>query len=237
MQRINMYIGSKLQGLEEQQAKFRHIPNLVNRATASALNKLGALAVTETNKTIRDTYNIKAGDVSKAIKKTPAKASWGGKGPRLFTVMTVSGGRLGLHKFGGLPATPAPQRGVPVSKRKAPTVKIYKTQARRKVYPGNLSGNAAFVARMVRGFGGSETNHVGIFYRLNKRLPGRWRPGQTPGGKGQHQVIRELKAKGLAEIFLGHARSTVDTMLAVRGPAMLKKEADHYVSISKKIAS
>ena len=107
---------NKLQGIEALTAKFKHLPRVVEKATASALNKLGKSGVTAAKQGITAIYNIKSGDVAKAIKRVPAKASYGGKGNRLFTVIHVKGGRLRLHKFGGLPTSPPSQEGIPVNR-------------------------------------------------------------------------------------------------------------------------
>lgn len=225
-----MYIASKLHGIQELQAKLNATPRVVEKAIASALNKLGKQGVTATKKSITEIYTINAGDVGKAITHVPAKAAYSGKKSRLFTVLNVKGGRLGIHKFGGLPKLPASQKNIPIAKRKAPTVKILKAEARRKVYPDQYSGNAAFVARMTRGFGGSETNHVGIFVRTTKWLPGAWRPGKGPGEKGSHQVIREPKAKGIAEIFLARGRKEIDHLVRTKGPAILEQDMKYFMS-------
>jgi hypothetical protein len=214
-------------------ARFKDLPNVVDKATASALNKLGAKGQTEASKGIRETYNIKAADVKKAVTRVPAKASYGGKQKRMFTILYIKGGRLGLHKFGGLPSVPANQAGVPIKRRKDPTVKILVGGGRRKVAPDVYggTGNKPFVARMSSGFGGSETNHVGIFVRTDKWLGGnRWRGGK-PGTK--HQVIRELRSKGIAESFLSHGRDQIDKYIAAEGASTLAHELDTYFKKSQ----
>lgn len=220
-----MYTVSKLQGIEELQKKLSKLPNLFNRATASTLNKLGAQGVTEANRSIRETYNIKAGDVRKAITRVPAKAAYSGKEARLFTVITVQGQRVGLHKFGGLPQSPASQIGVPIKRRKAPTVKVMKTEPRRPVYEDPKTGHAAFVARM-------PTGHIGIFIRKTKTAPGHWirKKGQTiwtPSGR--HQIIKELNDMGIAELFLAKGQAAVNEMVRQRGSTMLQREVEFYL--------
>ncbi|MFH2075367.1 MAG: hypothetical protein ABIJ57_08485, partial [Pseudomonadota bacterium] len=181
--------------------------------------------VTAAKQGITAIYNIKSGEVAKAIKRVPAKASYGGKGNRLFTVIHVKGGRLRLHKFGGLPTSPPRQEGIPVNRRRGPTVKILKTAGRRPVRPDS-TGHGPFVARMTSGFGGAETDHVGIFVRTDKRLSGnRWRGG-TPGSK--HQVIRELKTKGIAEAFGSRGRLALDKLLAEKGAAVVQRELNYF---------
>jgi len=220
-----LHIHGKLQGIEDLTAKFKNMPRVVEKATASALNELGKSGVAAAKKGITAIYNIKSGDVAKAIKSVPAKASYGGKGNRLFTVLYIKGGRLGLHKFGGLPKYPPSQKGIPVNRRRRPTVKILKAAGRRPAY-ADSTGHGPFVARMTSGFGGSETDHVGIFARTNKKRAGDpWRGG-TPGTR--HQVIREIKTKGIAERFASHGRDALDKLLAEKGAAVFQRKLNYF---------
>jgi hypothetical protein len=226
-----IHIGKKLAGMESLTARFKNLPNVIDKATASALNKLGAQGTTAAKRGITEVYNIKAGDVAKAITRVPAKASYGGRQRRLWTTITAKGGRLGLHKFGGLPGAPVSQKGIAIGRRRNPTVKILRNGSRRPVTPDNFTGHGAFVARTTSGFGGSETNHVGIFVRTNKLLPGhRWRVGLTKffSGRrlraGKHQVIRELKSKGIAESFASHGREQIDNLVESKGQEIMAHE-------------
>jgi hypothetical protein len=220
----------KLKGIDELTAKFKALPNVVDKATASALNKLGTQGVTAAKRGITEVYNIKAADVAKAISRVPAKASYGGRQKRLWTTITAKGGRLGLHKFGGLPGEPPNQKGIMIGRRRGPTVKILRGGSRRPVTPDNFTGHGAFVARMSSGFGGSETNHVGIFVRTNKWLMGnKWR-----GGSKRHQVIRELKTKGIAESFASHGRDALDNLIETKGQEIMAHELQYQMERAMK---
>jgi hypothetical protein len=226
-----LHVTGKLQGIEALTARFKDLPNVVDKATASALNKLGRQGRTAANKGIRETYNIKAGEINKAISLVPAKASYGGRQKRLFTTLYIKGSRLGLHKFGGLPSSPVSQKGIPVKRRREPTVKILIGTARRKVTPDKGTGHQLFVARMTGGFGGSETDHVGIFYRTNIWVSGnKWRGGNP---KAKHQVIREKKSKGIAESFLSHGRDQLDQLIVEKGAETIQKELNYFLSKQK----
>lgn len=203
-----MIIVRPLEGYDALAAKFRSVPRVVEKATASALNKLGRQGATAAKRSITDTYNVKSGDAATAITVTPAKASYSGRDPQLFVAITARGDRLGLHKFGGLPALPPNQKGVPVSRRKTPTVKILKKAPRRPVTPDKNTGHGPFVARMRSG-------HVGIFVRTD-----RWTQ--------KRQAIRELKSRGLAEMFQKTGTKALDKMLAEKGRAQLEHELEYY---------
>ncbi len=221
-----LYIQGKIQNVEALTAKFNALPRVIEKATASALNKLGSLGVTETKRGITEIYNIKSGDVGKAITRVPAKASYGGKANRLYTVLYVKGSRMKLYKFGVLPTSPPSQKGVPVARRRTPTVKILKAGSRRPVFAEKSTGHGIFLARMTHGFGGSETDHVGLFFRMNKWAAGNiWRKGKAGT---RHQVIREMGAKGIAERFISHGRDALDKMLAERGSDQLASELKYY---------
>lgn len=206
-----IHIVGKLRGVDVLRSRFHALPGVIDKGMASGLNKLGAQGLTAANKGIRETYNIKAGDVRKGLSRVPAKASYGGRQPRLWTTIIAKAGRIGLHKFGGLPTTPMSQKGIAVASRKMATVKILKQGTRRQVTRDTETGNRPFVARMRGGFGGSEVNHVGVFVRTSKWLAGnKWRGGKV-GSK--HQVIRELKSKGIAESFASQGRAALDELV------------------------
>ena len=223
-----MLVVKKIEGLAELQAQFKTFPREVERGMASGLNRLGRSSVTASRTAMRQRYNIKSADINKGITRVPARAGSDSKGrSRLFTVIFGKGSRLGLHKFGGLPKEPK-QEGIPVARRKPPTVKILKNAPRRKVQPDQYTQHKPFVARMTTGFGVSEVNHVGIFVRTAKwAANNKWRMSRPKPGR--HQVIRELKAKGIAEIFQIHGRETLDAMLAQKGHDVMRHEVMYFI--------
>jgi hypothetical protein len=202
-----LHISGRLQGYDELKAKFAGLPSVVNKATASALNKIGRQGVTAAKRSITNTYNIKSGEAAKGVNFTAAKAS--GADPRLFVVITARGDRIGLHKFGGLPTTPPSQAGVPVLRRKLATVKILKAASRRSVTRDAPTGHMPFVA-------GMRSGHIGIFVRT----------GEKSAGK---EKIRELKSRGIAEIFQKAGIKAIDRLLAEKGRSMLEHELSYFL--------
>lgn len=204
-----IHVTGKLQGYDELKAKFAKLPGVINKATASALNKIGRQGVTAAKRSITSTYNIKSGDAAKGLNITAAKGS--GNDPRLFVVITARGDRIGLHKFGGLPTAPTSQVGVPVLRRKLATVKILKAASRRAVTRDAPTGHMPFVARM-------QSGHIGIFVRTG--LPAATKSGES---------IRELKSRGVAEIFRKTGTKAIDKLLAEKGRSMLEHEVNYYL--------
>lgn len=203
---------AKLQGIEELKSRFAQLPRVVEKAEVSAVNKLGKQAETASNRSVREEYNIRAADVKKALSRIPARASYSGRAARLFTVLRIKGGRFGLHKFGGRPAQPASQLGVPIRRRKGwPTARVKKAAGRFKVRRDPATEFAPFVARMPSG-------HVGIFVRRDKR------------GRTLPQAIRELTAKSVAQMFDAHGREALFKLLAEKGVKLFKNELNFYLS-------
>jgi len=222
------HIINNVQGLEALKASLKNHSNVVEKAMASALNKLGAKGVTAANRGVRETYNIKASDVSKAISRIPAKASSKGKEASLTTIIVVKGGRLPLIQFGGRPTKPPNQAGVPVARRKSPTVQILKAGPRRPVSRDKETGHGAFVARMASG-------HVGIFVRSSKWLQDRRTEGKPKLRRlGRHQIIRELKNQGIAACFASRGRETLDKLVAEEGPKILQHELEFFLEKERK---
>lgn len=204
-----LHIAGKLQGFDELAANFRHIPKVVEKATVSALNKIGQQGVTAAKRSITDVYNLKSSDAASAIIFTRAQAASSVRDARVFVVVTARGDRLSLHKFGGSPKTPPSQLGVPVARRKAPTVKILKAAPRRTVTRDTSTGHMPFVA-------GMKSGHIGIFVRSDEKSRGK-------------EKIRELKSRGIAEIFKKTGIAAIDKLLAEKGKSMLEHEFNYYL--------
>lgn len=81
---------------------------LTRKAIVRSLNRVGDQARTAASKQIREEYNVKAGDISKASKTIRAKAS------RLQYKIFVRSGRLGLLKY----AARQTKKGVTVQVKK-----------------------------------------------------------------------------------------------------------------------
>jgi|GEM_PF-3474465 len=121
----------RIEGFDEIERKLRKLPHIAQKATVSALNKIGAQAATQVKKEIRATYNIKLKDLTGQIKLIRAK---GGSAGQLFAVIHGAGRPISLYKFAPRPTEPQAQAGVPVRKRKAVSVKVLK-QGGRKTLP------------------------------------------------------------------------------------------------------
>jgi hypothetical protein len=225
-----LHIIGKLNGYDELTAKFRDMPSVIEKATVSALNKLGTRGLTATKKGIGEVYNVEKDDIAKMVTRVPAKRAYGGKQSRLFTTIIAKGSRIPLMKFGGQPSTPANQRGVQVSQRIHPTVKIMRQAGARQVTRDSGTGHMPFVARMRSGFGGSTTDHVGIFVRTDKWAEGnRWR-----GGKARHQVIRQLMSKGIAELFASKGRAQLDALVVEKGSTIMAASLQQFLEKAMK---
>ena len=224
-----LYIQGKIKGLDSVRRQFADIPQVIDKAEASGLNKLAAQAQTASNKAIREVYNIKAGDVKKSMKRIPAKASYGGRAARLFALLLVSGGRLNLYYFGVRPKEPAAQKGIPVKKRKGwPTAMMKRGFGRFKIRRDPATGNAPFVARM-------QSGHQGVFVRTG-RISKKWTVRTINGREYAYypETIRELRARSVAQMFEKHARESLTRLLEEKGPAVMRRELEYYLSKIKK---
>lgn len=147
----------------------------IARANVSMLNKVTAQAKTLASKTIRETYNIKASDLSEALKIEQANIS-------RPSAALVGRGKAGipLIQFGGKWTRPTMGK----RKLKGSTVgaSVMVKKGNRKVIPGT------FIAKMKSG-------HVGIFERTGKkRLPIRQLFGPQPALLlGQPNVVQAVK--------------------------------------------
>lgn len=227
----------KLTGVDRILGKLDAMSRETEKALVSTLNSLGSQAVTAANKGIREEYNIKAGDVKKAVQLVRARSGGAqGKGKRYFVLITAQGGRLGLFKFGGRPTEPPLQKGVPVSKRRPVTVQISKKGGRRQVTRDAGTGNMPFVAKMTTAFGRGgflggnrqdmgDAGHTGIFVRTPK-----WR-GE---GRARHQVIRELRSIGVAEMFARRGGDAMRKLVSEKGLAMIERNLAFFRGKLKK---
>jgi hypothetical protein len=162
-------------------------PQLTNRAVSSTLNKLAGQAKTKASSTIRETYNVKAGDLSKSLiveKATPSNQ----------TASIVGRGKAGipLLLFGGRWTRPAKgKRGKIKGSTIGASVEVKRSQ--RKIIP------ETFIAQMKSG-------HQGIFKRASKkRLPIKELFGPQPalllGLPNVVESVRELIRDKAIEIF------------------------------------
>ena len=209
-----------MQGVDKVLAKFDKYPPEIEKALVSTLNQLGAKAVTEAKRGIRQEYNLKDKDVAKGIERIYARKESKGRGARYFTLITAKGERIPLFSFGGRPATPPVQKGVPIARRKLATVQILKSGPRRAVTRDVETSHMPFVARMTKGFGGSDTDHIGIFTRTGKWLRNR--------GKGKHQVIRQLKSEGIPFMFMKRGGDAMLKLVSEKGMAMFRKNLEFF---------
>lgn len=218
-----MLIINKLQGMEELRARLKDTPRRIELAMASGLNKIGSQANTQAKRAITGVYNIKSGDVSKAMERIPAKAQYGKRAGRMFTVIKVNkGGRIPLFMFGGRPRNPPGQKGIAVSKRTLATVQILKGSSRRTVTVDKETGNLGFVARMPK------SGHTGIFVRTGKwnSNPNRFvKPGK------EHESIRELKSGGIGTMFEKAGVKAMDRLVAEKGHDIMQHEVNYYLTV------
>jgi len=119
----------------------------VDKAIVSSLNKIAAQGTTKGKKAITTTYNIKARDITPAIKVIEAK-----KGHHVVTVHAKGGQYLSLYKFGGLPKQPVSQAGIkaPYKRRRKASAKVLKRGARTKMrhaFVAKLKGSTAIYQR------------------------------------------------------------------------------------------
>ena len=134
-------------------------PDVVEKATRSAVNKVAAKAMTAAKKDIRQEYNVKAGDLVRRNKATGEL----GRGPNNRQGLSLirarkggqtalilgRGGPLPLIHFGASPKTP--QADQARKRRKGVTVRVKKSTGRTRL-------QHVFVAQMKSG-------HIGLFER------------------------------------------------------------------------
>ena len=120
--------------------KAAYDPDLVEKALSTAINRVTAKGKTLISREIRDDYNVKAADVSRAL--TIRRARQG----EAEAVLMYAGSRLGLHKFGPrvrtIAATPTHNRWG--KRRKQTRVRVHKKDALTPAVGPN--GNAGFTA-------------------------------------------------------------------------------------------
>jgi hypothetical protein len=201
----------------------------VKRALIKTTNQLSLQGYNQARKELKEEYNVPPEMVDQGLHRTPAQqgSSYQGKTrtERLYSVITARGKRIPLFKFGAVPQVPPAQKGRPISTRTRASVQILKKGPRRHVQP-DATGNMPFVARMTSGFGGTKTNHVGIFVRTEKWRPdsrGDWLKKFVGARHRQHQVIRELKSEGIAMMFLKRGREKVRRLVMEKGRALFEK--------------
>ncbi len=211
-----MNISLKIEGAASLLKRLQAFPKLQERALVNAMNVLGRAAQKEAKKGIVEEYNIKSRDLGAGVGLIPARGGASGK-QQMFTIITAKGKRLPLYDFGALPTSPPPQKGIPVARRKPATVKVLKKGGRHPVFRSKDTGYMPFLATMTKGFGGSETNHTGIFVRMTKRL-------RNKTGRGTHQVIREVKAEGIPAMFLKIGGEAMRRLVQTKGAEILRQK-------------
>lgn len=107
-------------------------PKLIDKALNSAMEKTAKKVRTHIKSQVRERYNIKAGDIAKAVK---IKKVFGRDGGRLIA---YSGGYIGLDKFGARSKRVKSARGW----RRGVTVQVRKDRGRKLVKRGFLGHGA-----------------------------------------------------------------------------------------------
>lgn len=117
----------------------------IPKAFSAAMNRVGQGVKTEASKKVRETYDIKAGDVKRYGNIRVTKANVG----RLQLLLTSRGPNIPLIRFKTRPSKP------PARQPKVLTASVKKSGARKPI-PG------AFVA-------GMKSGHIGAFERAGRR--------------------------------------------------------------------
>ena len=121
-------------------------PSLVQQALTRSLNRVTGKSKTFVSKEVRQDYNVKARDISKALTITRAR-----KGQN-EAMLLYAGGRLGLGKFGARERTVKVRAGRGGSTRKQVRVKVKKTDGLTPVTSsqgvGGFMFNGQIYARM-----------------------------------------------------------------------------------------
>lgn len=189
----------KIEGIKHTTGRLSHLPHIVEKATVSALNKIGAQGMTATRREVTREYNIKQKDLKGNIKLIRARRGTKSREGRLFAIISVTGKSIPLYKFAAKPKEPPVQKGIPVKRRKPVTVKVKKTGGRKRL-------SHAFVARMRSG-------HVGIFTRKSSEsLP-----------------IHELFSVSIPKMFKMKGKEAVDKIAKTKGRQILQHELDFYL--------
>lgn len=208
---------TKIEGIDELTRKLRGLPHVVEKATVSALNKIGTQGTTQAKKKVTGTYRLRTKDLKGYLKLRRARR--GSAGSRLFAVISGTGKPFPLVKFDSRSSTAMQkqgnvpsQKGIPVAKRKPVHVKVKKQGGRKKV-------QHAFFARMPSG-------HVGIF----KRDPS---GGRTARGSA---AIRQLYTTGIAKMFEKEGIPAIETIIRTKGREIVQHELDYYLLKEAKMA-
>ncbi len=153
--------------LERVEKMLSNVPQGMEKATSSAINRTLQMTRTSATRKVRETYDIKAKDVRGTIKMNRAGKS------NLQGAMISRGGAIPLMKFKINPSKPNPKRRKPVF-------------ASVKRSGGNIK--SAFVAEM-------DSGHTGVFERVGKaRFPIRELYGpSSPQMIGEETIIEEIQ--------------------------------------------
>lgn len=184
-------------------------PIVVEKATRSAIKKLTDQTATRVSSTVRQVYNVKARDVSKALKK---RVSTQGGIPAGYAIYT--GRRLSLRYFSTAGTTGMPRAGSNARPRvKTPRGTRYGARARikktsvSKVIKGAFWGHG----RVGREDGAGEAQ---IFQRI---------------GLGRLK-IRKLTGPSIAHMMRGEdAQRAVNDEMSKKANQVLSHELDHFM--------
>jgi len=189
---------TRIDGIEHVTGRLSHCPELVERATVSALNKIGAQGITQTKRAITKKYNIKQKDLKGSLVLHRAARGTKSREGRHFARIAATGSSIPLYKFAARPVEPKPQAGVAVKRRTPVTVKVMKQGGRKKV-------PHAFIGRMASG-------HVGVFTREGKAsLP-----------------IRERYSVGVAKMFEKEGVKAAEAITRTKGRQIVQQELNYY---------
>ena len=184
-------------------------PQAVDRAAASAIRRLHSKAATKVSKAIRDTYAIKAGDVSRALKK---RVIFRAGQPQGFLIYT--GKRLSLRHFTGYSGAGAPpQRVRPkvstrAGARRGVRVRVTKNRPTR-IVPAAFWGRG----RAGRDDGAGAWQ---IFQRIDQADP--------------NSRIRKLTGPSIAHMARGNAPlDDINQMMRDEGNDVLANELDNQL--------
>lgn len=179
------YVTVTTEHVEKAQAMLAHLPGQSQKVLARALNRALENARSNTVKSARDEYQVKATEVRKTLKITRATST------RLQAVVSSRGMVLPLSAFSVKPKTPNGRRRTPI---------------RVGVQKGSAEAlRNAFIARV----GG----RLGVYERVGKaRLPIKQLYGPSvPQMIGNNRVIGDIaeKARQTMDVRLDHEISRV----------------------------
>lgn len=109
-------------------------PKLVDKAYDRALQVAATKARTRISRKVRETYNIKAGDIGRAVQLRKLQSEPG-------RLLLYTGRMIGLDKFGARPKNIKTARG----RRKGVTVQVKKTAGRKQLKGGFIGGKGKVV--------------------------------------------------------------------------------------------